>query len=70
MLLYPSQDKLLDKIDSKYSLVILAAKRAKEMQDGKNVELLDEYVSTKNVGKALEEIEFGDIVLDPDSVRK
>ncbi|GEL66187.1 DNA-directed RNA polymerase subunit omega [Marinilactibacillus psychrotolerans] len=70
MLLYPSQDKLLDKIDSKYSLVILAAKRAKEMQDGKNVELLDEYVSTKNVGKALEEIESGDIVLDPDSVRK
>ncbi|SFJ96438.1 DNA-directed RNA polymerase subunit omega [Marinilactibacillus piezotolerans] len=70
MLLYPSQDKLLDKIDSKYSLVILAAKRAKEMQHGKNVELLDEYVSTKNVGKALEEIESGDIVLDPDSIQK
>ncbi|API89257.1 DNA-directed RNA polymerase subunit omega [Marinilactibacillus sp. 15R] len=70
MLLYPSQDKLLDKIDSKYSLVILAAKRAKEMQHSKNVELLDEYVSTKNVGKALEEIESGDIVLDPDSIQK
>ncbi|WP_080146280.1 DNA-directed RNA polymerase subunit omega [Marinilactibacillus piezotolerans] len=70
MLLYPSQDKLLEKIDSKYSLVILAAKRAKEMQDSQNAELLDHYVSSKNVGKALEEIETGDIVLDPDSLQK
>ncbi|MEC6747513.1 DNA-directed RNA polymerase subunit omega [Marinilactibacillus sp. XAAS-LB27] len=69
MLLYPSQDKLLDKIDSKYSLVILASKRAKEMQHSHNVDLLDDYQSIKNVGRALEEIESGDIVLDPESIQ-
>ncbi|WP_225744228.1 DNA-directed RNA polymerase subunit omega [Marinilactibacillus sp. Marseille-P9653] len=69
MLLYPSQDKLLDKIDSKYSLVILASKRAKEMQSSHNVDLLDDYQSIKNVGRALEEIESGDIVLDPESIQ-
>ena len=31
-MLYPSIDALLKKIDSKYSLVSVAAKRAREMQ--------------------------------------
>ncbi len=31
-MLYPSIDALLQKIDSKYSLVSVAAKRAREMQ--------------------------------------
>ena len=67
MLLEPSLDKLLEKIDSKYSLVMLAAKRAHELNDAEDLEsewLLDEYISIRNVGKALEEIESGDLVID------
>lgn len=73
MLLYPSQDKLLEKIDSKYSLVILAAKRAYHLtntDDKRGQEMLEEYKSAKNVGKALEEIESGDLVIDPASIAK
>ncbi|MCM3587132.1 DNA-directed RNA polymerase subunit omega [Mesobacillus maritimus] len=54
-MLYPSIDSLLTKIDSKYSLVSVAAKRARNMQVHQNG-LLDKYVSHKYVGKALEEI--------------
>ncbi|MCC5888961.1 MAG: DNA-directed RNA polymerase subunit omega [Alkalibacterium sp.] len=70
MLLYPSQDDLLKKIDSKYSLVILAAKRAKVLHDSPSAQMLDSYQSKKNVGKALEEIKSGDLVIDPDSLSK
>ncbi|MDQ0215071.1 DNA-directed RNA polymerase subunit omega [Oikeobacillus pervagus] len=55
-MLYPSIDSLLTKIDSKYSLVSVAAKRARRLQDGSEKELLDSYVSHKYVGRALEEI--------------
>ncbi|MBP3038331.1 DNA-directed RNA polymerase subunit omega [Bacillaceae bacterium Marseille-Q3522] len=54
-MLYPSIDSLLKKIDSKYSLVSVAAKRARRIQMGDKL-VLDKYVSQKNVGKALEEI--------------
>ena len=57
-MLYPSVDSLKGKIDSKYTLVTLAAKRAREMQESKN-ELLQSYTSHKNVGKALEEVAAG-----------
>ncbi len=57
-MLYPSVDVLKTKIDSKYSLVSLASKRARAMQEG-SPELLDSYVSYKNVGKALEEVAAG-----------
>ncbi|PRY83840.1 DNA-directed RNA polymerase subunit omega [Alkalibacterium olivapovliticus] len=70
MLLYPSQDDLLKKIDSKYSLVILAAKRARQLHNNKQALMLDSYQSKKNVGKALEEIKSGDLVIDPDSITK
>lgn len=63
MLLYPSIDNLLEKIDSKYSLVILASKRAAELRSGNATELLDSYDSHKNVGKALEEIAEGEITI-------
>ncbi|WP_027107556.1 DNA-directed RNA polymerase subunit omega [Lacticigenium naphthae] len=63
MLLYPSQDNLLEKVNSKYSLVILASKRAHELQNGA-MPLLTEYQSVKEVGQALEEIEAGDLVID------
>ncbi|RHW36464.1 DNA-directed RNA polymerase subunit omega [Neobacillus notoginsengisoli] len=55
-MLYPSIDSLLNKIDSKYSLVSVAAKRARFMQQHEDMRL-EKYVSHKFVGKALEEIE-------------
>ncbi|GEK88046.1 DNA-directed RNA polymerase subunit omega [Alkalibacterium putridalgicola] len=70
MLLYPSQDDLLKKINSKYSLVILAAKRAKQLHNEDDTHMLEDYQSVKNVGKSLEEIISGDLVIDPDSIEK
>ncbi len=35
MLLYPAIDKLKDQVDSKYTLCIMAAKRARDLTDGK-----------------------------------
>lgn len=67
MMLYPSIDSLLERIDSKYSLVILASKRAHALEE-KTMPMLEEYRSSKNVGKALEEINAGDLVIDPSTV--
>ncbi|WP_026329373.1 DNA-directed RNA polymerase subunit omega [Propionispira raffinosivorans] len=50
----PTMDELLKKVDSKYTLVVLAAKRARELLDG--AELKVSMKSTKNVTNALEEI--------------
>ncbi|WP_027963137.1 DNA-directed RNA polymerase subunit omega [Halalkalibacillus halophilus] len=55
MILEPSVDNLLTKIDSKYAIVITAAKRAREIHEEENY-LLEKYKSSKNVGIALEEI--------------
>ncbi|HDX9609216.1 DNA-directed RNA polymerase subunit omega [Bacillus toyonensis] len=55
-MLNPSIDSLLTKIDSKYTLVTVAAKRAREMQIADNC-VLEQPVSHKCVGKALEEID-------------
>jgi len=57
-MLYPSIDRLLTKLDSKYTLVTVASKRARDMQvkrDGR----VEKPVSDKFVGKALEEINAG-----------
>ncbi|MDF2960131.1 MAG: rpoZ [Paenibacillus sp.] len=54
-MLYPSIDKLLDKVDSKYSLVVAAAKRARLLRDGAKTEVRNK-ASHKHVGLALEEI--------------
>lgn len=59
-MLYPSIDRLLERIDSKYSLVSVAAKRARIMQQVHD-ERLPKYVSHKCVGKALEEIYAGEL---------
>lgn len=58
MMLYPSIDELLEKVPSKYSLIILASKRAHEMRLYDNMQLND-YKSVKPVGKALEEVVDG-----------
>ncbi|WP_458413947.1 DNA-directed RNA polymerase subunit omega [Schinkia sp. CFF1] len=57
-MLYPSVDSLKRKIDSKYTLVAVASKRAREMQENDDC-MLDKTVARKTVGKALEEIAAG-----------
>ncbi|EST90191.1 DNA-directed RNA polymerase subunit omega [Vagococcus lutrae] len=64
MMLKPSIDSLLKKVDSKYSLVILASKRAHELETGATP-MKEEFYSVKPVGQALEEIDAGDVVVDP-----
>ncbi len=54
MLLYPSINKLREKTDSRYSLVILTAKRARAIVEGKRA--LTEEVSERPVSQAAKEI--------------
>ncbi|MDF7638731.1 DNA-directed RNA polymerase subunit omega [Lactobacillus sp. ESL0791] len=60
---YPSIDKLLDQVDSRYSLSVLAAKRAHELEAG-DPEALKDYKCEKVVGQALEEIAAGKVTVD------
>jgi DNA-directed RNA polymerase, omega subunit len=56
-MIYPSIDKLLNKVGSKYLLVNVISKRVKELDEKKNYQMKEnEYVSKKNIGKALEEV--------------
>lgn len=56
-MIYPSIDKLLHEVGSKYLLVNLVAKRAKEMAETDYYQMKEnEYISKKNIGKALEEV--------------
>ena len=68
MMLKPSIDKLLDKVPSKYSLVILQAKRAHELAAG--AEPTQEFLSVKPTLQALEEIESGNVTIHPDPESK
>ena len=53
-MIYPSIDKLLNKIGSKYLLVNVVSKRVKQMEATGHYQLKDkEYVSKKNIGRAL-----------------
>ncbi len=54
MLLYPSINKLNEKTDSRYSLVMLAAKRARDLVDGKRA--ITEEESERPVSQAAKEI--------------
>jgi len=57
-MIYPSIDKLLNVVDSKYQLVHIAAKRAKQMSETGHYQSKT-YISEKNIGKALEEVAVG-----------
>ena len=59
-MLYPSIDKLMEKFESKYSLVVATAKRARMLKDGSKTSL-EEPKSHKAVGVALEEFYKGTI---------
>ena len=56
-MIYPSIDKLLNQVGSKYLLVNIVAKRAKEMEQTEHYQMKEsEYKSKKEIGRALEEI--------------
>lgn len=56
-MIYPSIDKILNVVDSKYALVYIAASRSKQMTKTNYYQKkLNEYKSSKNIGRALEEV--------------
>lgn len=66
-MIYPSIDALMQKIESKYLLVNIASKRAKEMDETGFFQMKEnEYKSAKNIGRALEEINNGLIKIKKD----
>lgn len=62
MLIKPTLESLMKKVDSKYTLVTLAAKRARELTDGD--EPLVDVDTTKVVSVAMEEIDQGKITYE------
>ena len=56
-MIYPSIDKLLTQVGSKYLLVNVVSMRVKQMKETGHYQLKEsEYTSKKDIGKALEEI--------------
>ena len=56
-MIYPYIDKLLNFIDSKYTLVHVAAKRSRQIKKDDFLQMpVRKYKSSKNIGKALEEV--------------
>ena len=60
MMNYPSIDSLVKKVDNKYTLVTLAAMRARELNDGA-APLVEGAEGKKTVSIALQEIDDGKI---------
>lgn len=56
-MIYPSIDKILSQVGSKYLLVNIVSKRVEELKEKKNYQLKEEeYISSKEIGRTLEEI--------------
>ena len=54
---YPSIDKVLNVIPSKYQLVYVVSKRANQMKETKHFQMPEkEYKNKKYIGRALEEV--------------
>jgi DNA-directed RNA polymerase subunit omega len=57
-MIYPSIDKILNKVGSKYVLVHVASMRSKQMLETKHYQMKEnEYKTKKNLDRALEEIQ-------------
>ena len=70
-MIYPSIDKLLNIIDSKYELVHIAANRSREIKRTGYLQMpQDRYKSSKNIGRALEEVAEGFITVKEDEEEK
>ena len=62
--IYPSIDKILNIVDSKYKLVHIIGKRAKQMAATNHYQMPEsKYISKKNLGRALEEVAENLIIL-------
>lgn len=56
-MIYPSIDKLLTKVGSKYLLVHVSSRRAREMTQTGHLQMPEgKYKCHKNIGRALEEV--------------
>ncbi len=59
-MLYPSIDKLLTTVDSKYKLVHVVSQRSKQMLENRHCQLKEsEYTNKKELGRAMEELNSG-----------
>lgn len=59
-MIYPSIDKILTMVDSKYALVYIVAERSKQMiKTGYYQKPIKEYKCQKEIGRALEEVYDG-----------
>lgn len=67
-MLYPSIDSLLEKLDSKYTLVTIASRRARELRV-KNNGYINKPLSHKFVGVALEEFVGDHIKCDNSNIK-
>ncbi|MEG2322068.1 MAG: DNA-directed RNA polymerase subunit omega [Bacilli bacterium] len=62
-MIYPSIDKLLNQVGSKYLLVNIVSKRIKEMKANNYYQLKEtEYMSKTPLGRALEEVAKNKII--------
>ena len=56
-MIYPSIDKLTNQIGSKYLLINVVARRAKDIKATGHLQMKEsEYTSVKPIGKAMEEV--------------
>jgi DNA-directed RNA polymerase subunit omega len=63
-MIYPSIDKLLNLVDSKYKLVHIASRRSKEIDATGHLQMTrNKYTSEKSIGMALEELAEGYITV-------
>lgn len=70
-MIYPSIDKLLNVVDSKYRLVHLAALRSDDIRENNSLQKNEEdYVSKKNIGRALEEVADNLIIIKQPEEKK
>ena len=64
-MIYPSIDKILNQVGSKYLLVNIVSKRVQELKEKKNYQLKEEeYTSSKDIGRTLEEISKNLIIIE------
>ena len=63
MMLYPSMSSLLDRIDSRYLLVNVIAKRSRDISE--EAERNDEHLDKKPVSLAIDELARGEYTAVP-----
>ena len=65
-MIYPSGDTIEEKVGSRYSLVVIAAKRAKQIKEG--APILIDTLSTNPLTIAMEEIAAGKVTILESSI--